>query len=285
VSGRDRKPNHDSNFLSDILIGIPLKDDNNNHKPNIESHHTKNGILSLNPLRNHSFSEISTLEIGMYVLLSTFCFAIVIFVVTCFVYASKHKLPVENKDRATTGRFPILRDRRKCSESTTNAHNWVWLGRSTMDRSSMIQEQSNDNVLHSRDSRIRITRNPMPGNYIETDNVNLPASNFGKRTHAGRDVQYLGPSYSNSRDLSLNASHPSNAIHHRNSEMSPMVVVQHYPPPHMQHAQPSQQMPSQSLPLQPHQHEYRPPVPPHRNIGVSANIVKYNTNNKRNSRM
>lgn len=133
-----------------FIIGIPLKDDNNNHKPNIESHHTKNGILSLNPLGNHSFSEISTLEIGMYVLLSTFCFAIVIFVVTCFVYASKHKMVPENTQRAAAGRFPILRDRRKNSESTTNAHNWVWLGRSTMDRSSMIQEHPSENFLQNR---------------------------------------------------------------------------------------------------------------------------------------
>lgn len=137
-------------LLSFRCSGIPLKDDNNNHKPNIESHHTKNGILSLNPLRNHSFSEISTLEIGMYVLLSTFCFAIVIFVVTCFVYASKHKMiAVENNQRVAAGRFPILRDRRKHGESTTNAHNWVWLGRSTMDRSSMVQEP-NDNASNNR---------------------------------------------------------------------------------------------------------------------------------------
>lgn len=136
-------------------IGIPLKDDNNNHKPNIESHHTKNGILSLNPLRKHSFSEISTLEIGMYVLLSTFCFAIVIFVVTCFVYASKHKMiAVENNQRLAAGRYPVMRDRRKNGtggDSTTNAHNWVWLGRSTMDRSSMIQtHEPVDSAMHNR---------------------------------------------------------------------------------------------------------------------------------------
>lgn len=124
--------------------GIPNnKDENNNLKPNSESHEQGNPFLSF-------FKEISTLEIGMYVLLSTFCFAIVVFVVSCFVYASKHKIiQNENKERSN-GRFPILREPRKQCEPTTNAHNWVWLGRSTMDRSSMILENANDNLLHNR---------------------------------------------------------------------------------------------------------------------------------------
>lgn len=145
VGSRDRKSNQDSNSLTDILIGIPLNDEK---KPNGESHFNRNGILSL-----QNASATSALEIGMYVLLSTFCFAIVVFVVSCFVYASKHKMInfENNKDRPvigmpgvsatpTPGHFPILREPRKHRESTTNAHNWVWLGRSTMDRSSMVRE-------------------------------------------------------------------------------------------------------------------------------------------------
>lgn len=143
VGSRDRKTNQDANSLKDILIGITLNDEN---KPNGETYFNRNGILSL-----HNSSATSALETGMYVLLSTFCFAIVVFVVSCFVYASKHKMiNFENKERPPTGRFPILRDRRKRSESTTNAHNWVWLGRSTMDRSSMIQEHPSDNFLYNR---------------------------------------------------------------------------------------------------------------------------------------
>lgn len=45
--------------------------------------------------------------------------------------------------------FPMLRESRKHRESTTNAHNWVWLGRSTMDRSSMIQE-NNEHFVNPR---------------------------------------------------------------------------------------------------------------------------------------
>lgn len=203
VSGRDRKSNQDPSLLSDILIGIPLNDEKKMGGIGGDSHTNKHGILSFYPSQSHS-----ALEIGMYVLLSTFCFAIVVFVVSCFVYASKHKIlnVDQHKDRTTgvrtppiagascpassTAHFPILRDtRRKHRESTTNAHNWVWLGRSTMDRSSIIPENSEHFLnprgmldahraqvatrknlirsISSTDSRIRITRNPIPANYME----------------------------------------------------------------------------------------------------------------------
>lgn len=159
ASGRDRKSNQDPSLLSDILIGIPLNDEKKLGIGGGDSRPNKSGILSFYPSQSHS-----ALEIGMYVLLSTFCFAIVVFVVSCFVYASKHKMiNVEHKERtpgvrtmpssainrgtaiagsASNGHFPILREsrRKQHRESTTNAHNWVWLGRSTMDHSSIIQE-------------------------------------------------------------------------------------------------------------------------------------------------
>lgn len=160
VSGRDRKSNQDPSLLSDILIGIPLNDEKKLGGMGGDLRPNKNGILSFYPSQSHS-----ALEIGMYVLLSTFCFAIVVFVVSCFVYASKHKMiNVEPKERtlgvrtmpsatnrgptvagsASNGHFPILREsrRKQHRESTTNAHNWVWLGRSTMDHSSIIPENS-----------------------------------------------------------------------------------------------------------------------------------------------
>lgn len=160
VSGRDRKSNNDPS-LSDILIGIPLNDD----KKSMGDHHgQKHGIFSFHPNQSHT-----ALEIGTYVLLSTICFAIVVFVVSFFVYASKHKMASpDTKLRTTTtvGRcnadaigatssaaavnYPMLRQhRRKNRESTTNAHNWVWLGRSTMDRSSIINENQ-DNFVNPR---------------------------------------------------------------------------------------------------------------------------------------
>lgn len=213
VSGRDRKPNQDPS-LSDILIGIPLNDE----KKFAGDHHgKKHGIFSFHPAQSHS-----ALEIGTYVLLSTFCFAIVVFVISCFVYASKHKMASADpklRTNAAVGRanagavdavassvnYPMLRESgRKHRDSTTNAHNWVWLGRSTMDRSSVIPENGEQFINprgtaaaafepHSDsfnrfpfrfpDSRIRITRNPLPANYIEAHDSIQPASTFAEGDH------------------------------------------------------------------------------------------------------
>lgn len=84
------------------------------------------------------------MEIGMYVILTVFCFAIIIFVISCVVYASKFRPisiesgldPRENE----TNSSGILRDIKRQKEATSNAHDWVWLGRSTMDRNSINHE-------------------------------------------------------------------------------------------------------------------------------------------------
>lgn len=99
---------------------------------------------------------MSAMEIGMYVLLTVFCFAILVFVVACVVYASKFR-PItmdndaKNRNKERTNSLKILRGPKKISESTTNAHDWVWLGRSTMDRSSMIQDgNGNGHVVNNQ---------------------------------------------------------------------------------------------------------------------------------------
>lgn len=94
---------------------------------------------------------MTAMEIGMYVLLMTFCFAIVIFVISCVVYASKFKPALVDGNTTTIDtaklkfqRNFILKDSQHniSKDLTTNAHDWVWLGRSTMDRSSMVSNES-----------------------------------------------------------------------------------------------------------------------------------------------
>lgn len=67
-----------------LIVGIPLKDDQN-HEPTMQArHHGGSGSgVSVHP------AVLTPLEIGMYVLLAAFCFAIVVFVVSCVVYASR----------------------------------------------------------------------------------------------------------------------------------------------------------------------------------------------------
>lgn len=155
IAGRERKGPRDSGDLSDI-IGIPLKDDSN-HEPTVQARQHRGGLSPLDGIRHKSLphGDMTSMEIGMYVLLTAFCFAIIVFVISCVVYASKFRpispelgLENGNKDSFTTN--GILREPRRPRESTTNAHDWVWLGRSTLDRSSMIQDTENGNILENQ---------------------------------------------------------------------------------------------------------------------------------------
>lgn len=156
ISGRERKNSRDSSDLADILIGIP-KDDSI-HEPSIQARQHRGG---LSPITRHNFPhDMSSMEIGMYVLLTVFCFAILVFVVACVVYASKFR-PIsmdndaKNRNKERTNSLRILRGPKKISESTTNAHDWVWLGRSTMDRSSMVQDgNGNGHAVNNQRGKI-----------------------------------------------------------------------------------------------------------------------------------
>lgn len=106
-------------------------------------------------IRHNVGARMTPLEIGMYVLLAAFCFAIVVFVVSCVVYASKFKpQPSENGSSGTglTAGLPVLgaaraaasqfsQNRNRPRESTTNAHDWVWLGRATLERAACAPQQ------------------------------------------------------------------------------------------------------------------------------------------------
>lgn len=75
---------------------------------------------SVQARQNPVHSDVSPLEIGMYALLGIFCLAIAVFVASCAVYAVQfHQKQVEQAD----GNDPVA-----------NAHDWVWLGRSTLER-------------------------------------------------------------------------------------------------------------------------------------------------------
>lgn len=176
--GRERKNGRekDVNDLSDILIGIPQRDE----KPAVQARtHGTTNIVGFSPIavtngKSPIRADMTTLEVGMYVLLTGFCLAIGIFVISCVVYASKFR-PVTvdmvsedmglRKDQSNGG-LGVLRDSRRPRESTTNAHDWVWLGRATMDRTMTSQEHA-----ELRDARMRITSNPLPLNYVDPDDA------------------------------------------------------------------------------------------------------------------
>lgn len=128
-----------------IILGVPLRDSTHHHEPTVQARQHHGNSLSQD--KNHYTSRkvtnrnMSSIEVGMYVLLTAFCFAIVVFVISCVVYASKFKaVHIESgRDPGDMSKTTDLNGESKfMAETTTNAHDWVWLGRSTMDRSSML---------------------------------------------------------------------------------------------------------------------------------------------------
>lgn len=166
-----------------FFVGIPLKDENN-HEPTVQARQHHSAVSSGHGPPPH----LTPLEIGMYVLLAAFCFAIVVFVVSCVVYASKFK--PQSVDGATSGgggagsssTCPVAMvgggggfrkggalghfhhqqhqqqqtGQQQPREPTTNAHDWVWLGRATLERASTHHHHNNNNL-----QQMRITSNPM----------------------------------------------------------------------------------------------------------------------------
>ena len=149
IAGRDRKyqGRELSGSLNDILIGVALKDDNSQEPAALQpSRQHRGGIPGYVSGKSMVYADATSLEIGMYVLLAAFCLAIGVFVISCVVYASKFR-PVtidvtgEASVRDGLGNASVLGGG-KSTESTTNAHDWVWLGRATMDRSTNGHDMS-----------------------------------------------------------------------------------------------------------------------------------------------
>ncbi|XP_067638201.1 transmembrane protein 132E isoform X4 [Eurosta solidaginis] len=222
IIGKDRKNFRINGDLADIIIGIPLKNAHHSAESVLvqtKQHHGNTQSLKTNRYSKYAFrSDMSSMEIGVYILLTAFCFAIVVFVISCVVYASKFRPrtidsgigPLDlNKSIISTN--ILSKELRFPREPTTNVHDWVWLGRSTMDRSSLIDAATgNDN----RDSLIKITNNPI--NFVN------------------RSVTSFDGHSKNSTQQQIEITRPE-----CNDSAFRIKTV-----------------------------EYRPPVPPHRNIGV-----------------
>ncbi|XP_073835557.1 transmembrane protein 132C dtn [Musca autumnalis] len=219
--------------LADI-IGIPLRDSSHHHEPTVQArqHHGN----SLSPDKIHFSSKkmpnrnMSSIEVGMYVLLTAFCFAIVVFVISCVVYASKFKsIHVESGldsgdiSKGSLGVSDLNRESKFLTDTTTNAHDWVWLGRSTMDRSSILSfSAQGQSFINPRDSRIRITTNPI---------VNCAAN----ITAGDKATSFLSP---------------NEAVKVGMADQNNRIIMSH----------------NTDVEIKPN--EYRPPVPPHRNIAL-----------------
>ena len=76
----------------------------------------------------------------MYVLVALLCAAMAVFISSCFVYASKfrrQKYPVHTTSLSQPSQQPHMASTQHQAEnpktSVQNAHDWIWLGKSTLD--------------------------------------------------------------------------------------------------------------------------------------------------------
>ena len=86
-----------------------------------------------NDARNYFLNgHLTPLEIGMYILLAVFCASMAVFMASCFVYASKIKrqeYPLNTSFSILSNGKPEMAGRKT---PVQNAHDWVWLGKSTL---------------------------------------------------------------------------------------------------------------------------------------------------------
>lgn len=115
-SGGDGEPFLNSNDASSILYqdAISHRGKSHYHEPAVQARQNL-----VHP------SDLTPLEIGMYALLGVFCLAILVFLVSCSVFAVRYRRKQIPPITAATG------------ESVAHAHDWVWLGRATLERNSV----------------------------------------------------------------------------------------------------------------------------------------------------
>ncbi|XP_055623186.1 transmembrane protein 132C isoform X2 [Toxorhynchites rutilus septentrionalis] len=232
--------------------GIPLKDDNSQEPVALQpSRQHRGGIPGYTNNKSMVYADANSLEIGMYVLLAAFCLAIGVFVISCVVYASKFR-PVsidvtgEASVRDGMGNASVLGG--KGTESTTNAHDWVWLGRATVDRSTNGHELGGNN----RDSRMHIINNPMSSKYGDAEESIVQVNSFDNPNHIQLPSSTVGEPNGAVNTCTYVKRERRSRILNENDKAPPL-------PPH-------------GVPVV-DGIDYRPPVPPHRSMGVTANPI------------
>uniref|UniRef100_A0A182ITC8 Transmembrane protein TMEM132 C-terminal domain-containing protein n=1 Tax=Anopheles atroparvus TaxID=41427 RepID=A0A182ITC8_ANOAO len=281
VAGRERnKPGRELSDLEDILIGVPLKDVKGHEvatavQPS-RQHYRGGGVIPGNNggmvvgfTSNKSMvhADATTLEIGMYIVLTAFCLAIAVFVVSCIVYASRYRpitIDVNGDASVQDGMgnnsvFEVGKGNESCA---TNVHDWVWLGRATMDRSNT--ENASEAGVNHRDSRMHIISNPMSSKYGDADESVVRINSFDNPNHLQLPPGVCiplrnsrvgdGATVNNDQVLLVNSYTYNKRDRHNRS------IMEEAPP-----------LPPQSVATTVVDRiEYRPPVPPHRHMGVTA---------------
>ncbi|CAL4069120.1 unnamed protein product [Meganyctiphanes norvegica] len=227
---------------------LPMAEQPQRH-PSVQARHHPNRPQSLTPL-----------EVGMYVLLAVFGAASVVFAASCVVYTwrvrgGKPLLPHPGEHQ----RMDV--DDMANQDSVTNAHDWVWLGRATLERASGIgmsppPSYSSDNG--------NIPLSDLNGNSQLLQQQQMQESGwlqYHKMTHgyerhsAPINITH-NPGADNDESLSLTSKHTDSATFTRPSNRRRVTFNNLCDDNTLQSCS---------------SEEEKPPIPPHRNIGVSTN--------------
>ncbi|TRY70776.1 hypothetical protein TCAL_10024 [Tigriopus californicus] len=123
-----------------LLSNIALRDDQNYFKPAMSSSSTAR--LRPTSKRSDVGNRLTPLEVGMFVLVAVFCAAMAMFVASCFVYASRYR----------TREYPLQRK----SQSIQNAHDWVWLGKTSLGKSTTNSSSTTNQVTTRRTTNLTL---------------------------------------------------------------------------------------------------------------------------------
>ena len=100
------------------------------------------------PIRDQH--DMTSLEIGMYVLLGVFCVAMAVFLVNCAVFVMRYKKKHVSATGGGVGGGVSKRG------SVTNANDWVWIGRQTLQRNA-IQTDCQQALMSQHDFSVNKT--------------------------------------------------------------------------------------------------------------------------------
>lgn len=218
-------------------------------------------------------SDLTPLEIGMYALLGVFCLAILVFLVSCSVFAVRYRRKQIPPVTAT-------------SDSVAHAHDWVWLGRATLERNSVntrcsqtlvpMADFNGNHQADSLDSNIKVQRREKKngtrqiGSGCRTSNLSFPGSEISIRITTNpqelREEEIAMLEKSTSANIGNNT--PNSAIAHNagsatiSREKRVRIVTNPVPPP-LPPGNPLKLFPPHPPPPVPPHRNFPPPVPPH----------------------
>ena len=199
----------------------------------------------------YSKSHPAPLEVGMYVLLSFFGMAVAVFAASCVVYSWRG-----NVARKPPPSPMSTNDDEELTDSITNAHDWVWLGRATLERASGMGQPA------SNSSSNFVSLSDLNGNSPQQQSNPL----IGEDSFREPEGRLVGQP-----NAVLNEDSPGSvSTGTRTGESDPLLPSTPVGTTFTRDSKGNRRVTFNNLSGAIGRGPNRPPIPPHRNIGVNA---------------